>query len=171
MLEYNHILVPLDLSAHSIKTLEAAHAFATQQGAKLSIIHILDPIPVSWVVHSTCETIPDAIERVFGGEINPQDDEKQVMKHLAKLCEPFNIDEADLHLCMGDVAKEILHMAEMLKADLIVMGYHHTPSYRPFTHCTAQDVLKRAHCDVLTVGPEKVDKAKQAEPELSAVAS
>lgn len=159
MKQYKHVLVPLELSSHSIKTLDAACELAKQHNAKLSIIHVLDPIPASWIVHSSNEYIPDAIARVFGGEIIPQTDEEQVMQHLTHLCSQFGINNDNLHLCMGDIQQEIVSMAKKLSADVIVIGYHHTKHLNPLTHSIAQGVLENASCDVVAIAAHNKEQS------------
>lgn len=152
MKNYTHILVPLELSSHSIQTLDAAYNLAQQHKAELSVVHVLDTIPASWVVNSSSDEIPDAIARVFGGEVKPHNSEKLVMERLGHLCSSFDVPRKNIHLCMGDVKKEILSMAEKYNIDLIVVGYHHSKHLNPLTHSIAQEILKEANCDVLTIG-------------------
>jgi nucleotide-binding universal stress UspA family protein len=55
-------------------------------------------------------------------------------------------------LVEGNPAMEILHMAEMIDADLIVMGTHGRRGLKRFLMgSVAEHVLERARCPVLTV--------------------
>jgi nucleotide-binding universal stress UspA family protein len=59
---------------------------------------------------------------------------------------------AELHEPTGDVAEEILHRAEALNADLIVMGTHgHGAMYKLLVGSVTEGVLKRSKRPVLLV--------------------
>ncbi len=60
--------------------------------------------------------------------------------------------EADLVEAIGDPAEAIVEVAEMRKADLIVVGTRE-PSLveRLLGHSVSEQVQRRAHCDVLIV--------------------
>jgi nucleotide-binding universal stress UspA family protein len=63
---------------------------------------------------------------------------------------------AGTHLRMGEVALEIVALAEELQADLIVMGCRGLGGVRRALMGSVSDsVVRHAHCPVLVVRPEK----------------
>jgi nucleotide-binding universal stress UspA family protein len=63
---------------------------------------------------------------------------------------------AGTHLRMGEVALEIVALAEELQADLIVMGSRGLGGVRRALMGSVSDsVVRHAHCPVLVVRPEK----------------
>src|SRR5690606_14554403 len=115
-----HVLVAVDLTPHSKLTAEKAYQIATQFNASLSILHVIEPMPVSWITHADKADINDLMHRIFGGEIKPCDEEQIIAKRLQAFAKEFNIPEKKQHFCMGDTKQEILRMAQQLHCDLIV---------------------------------------------------
>jgi len=67
---------------------------------------------------------------------------------------------AGAHLRMGEVALEIVALAEELQADLIVMGSRGLGGVRRALIGSVSDsVVRHAHCPVLVVRPEKEQAA------------
>jgi nucleotide-binding universal stress UspA family protein len=67
---------------------------------------------------------------------------------------------AGAHLRMGEVALEIVALAEELGADLIVMGSRGLGGVRRALMGSVSDsVVRHAHCPVLVVRPEKEQAA------------
>ena len=67
---------------------------------------------------------------------------------------------AGAHLRMGEVALEIVALAEELQADLIVMGSRGLGGVRRALMGSVSDsVVRHAHCPVLVVRPEKEQAA------------
>jgi nucleotide-binding universal stress UspA family protein len=65
-------------------------------------------------------------------------------------------DVAGAHLRMGNVAEQIMALAEDLQADLIVMGSRgHGGLRRVIEGSTSDVVVRRAHCPVMIVRTEK----------------
>ena len=63
---------------------------------------------------------------------------------------------AQAHLMMGEVAREIVHLAEDLRAGLIVMGSRGRGGIRRALMGSVSDaVVRHAHCPVMVVRPEK----------------
>jgi universal stress protein A len=76
---------------------------------------------------------------------------KQAKSHMASLCDPLNIPESHRRLVVGRPETEILHIAEEIGADLIVVGSHGRHGLSLLMGSTANGVLHGARCDVLAV--------------------
>ena len=136
--EYRHILFPTALVEHSPQVAERASLVAENTGAKLSLIHVVEPLPGYGFVSVGA----DEIEREL---------ELEASEQLKSLAAKFKVAEQDLYIRAGTTKSRILETADELAADLIVIGSH---ARRDFTHLlgsTAIAVVHSAKCDVLTV--------------------
>jgi len=137
---YNHILVAVDLTDESQRILEKAASLAKINTAKLSILHVIEPINFA-----------------YGGDI-PVDlsaIQEQMDEHararLAELSGPFNIDEDNKYIVVGLPKSEIHRIATEGQVDLIVVGSHGKNGLALLLGSTATGVLHAAECDVLAV--------------------
>lgn len=137
---YNHILVGVDLSEESQQVLNRASALASASGAKLSMVHIVEPLTFA-----------------YGGDIPVDLSEIQEQLHqqateqLQELAQPTGIDSANQHVLVGQPVSEIHDLAENLDADLVVVGSHGRKGLALLLGSTANGVLHGAKCDVLAV--------------------
>lgn len=140
MSDYQHILVGLDLSEDSPLILKKAKALGQSIGAKISIMHVLEPLSFA-----------------YGGDI-PIDlsetqniMEDQATRRLEKLCLESDLSPETQTVAVGQTAHEIHSAAERYGADLIVVGSHGRHGLALLMGSTASGVLKGAQCDVLAV--------------------
>jgi quercetin dioxygenase-like cupin family protein len=65
----------------------------------------------------------------------------------------------------GDAAEEIVHLAQAVPCDLIVMGTHGRTGWNRFlTGSVAEEVVRRATCPVLTIKHAPAGAASQSAP-------
>jgi len=140
---YKHILLSTELSAESKIIEERASALQKLTGAKLSIIHVIEPMPVvfpigeSAIVYNFQETIDRLIE--------------QAKERLSKLQKQINIADSEIHIKQGYIGDEILTYANENGVDLIITGSHGRHGVRLLLGSTANAVLHGAKCDVMAV--------------------
>ncbi len=140
MTSYSHILVGLDLSDESKQVMEKAAALAKMTQAKLSMVHVVEPLTFA-----------------YGGDIPVDLTEiqeqlhKQATEQLKALADPYQVAEADRHILVGQPVAEIHDLAEDLKIDLIVVGSHGRKGLALLLGSTANGVLHGAKRDVLAV--------------------
>jgi len=144
MTHYQHILVALDLSENTAQVLSKARLLAQQNKAKLSAVHVIEPImePVDYTFNSsatvTLLSIQDEIE-------------ESAEKKLNKLMEPLNVLPADQYIVYGRPADQVHQLAKDKKCDLIIIGSHGRHGLALLLGSTANAVLHGANCDVLAV--------------------
>ncbi|GAB3091675.1 universal stress protein [Aestuariicella hydrocarbonica] len=137
---YKHILTGLDLSEESPQVIEKAAALAKANNAKLSLVHIVEPLTFA-----------------YGGDIpvdlsEIQDQlQSQATEQLKILAAPYNIATEDRHIIVGQPVAEIHDLAKELAADLIVVGSHGRKGLALLLGSTANGVLHGALTDVLAV--------------------
>ncbi|MGH1373749.1 MAG: universal stress protein [Cellvibrionaceae bacterium] len=140
MSNYTHILAGVDLSDESQQVLARAAAMAAASGAKLSVAHIVEPLTFA-----------------YGGDIPVDLSEiqeqlhKQATEQLSTLTKPYNIDDKDHHVLVGQPITEIHDLADTLGSDLIVVGSHGRKGLALLLGSTANGVLHGAKTDVLAV--------------------
>ena len=137
---YTRILVVVDLSEASDKVGERARAVAAACGADLSLLHVVEYVPVE----PMGETLLPAV----------QIEEELVARardRLAELAARLGIESAPCVVATGNIKAEIVRVAEEAGADLIVLGSRerHGPSI--VVNFTEDTVLHAAPCDVLAV--------------------
>jgi len=138
MQKYKHILLATDLHSENMKATHKAVAQAEQNGAKLSVVHVVEPLP--------------AYAMGYFGSVNIEKeliDEAQ--KNMAELGKKINVAEQDLHVEIGSVKVAVLSIAKEVGADLIIVGSHGRHGLEKLLGSTAAGVLHGAECDVLIV--------------------
>jgi universal stress protein A len=137
---YGRILLVVDLSEDSDKVAERASAVAAACGAELSLLHVVEYVPVE----PMGETLLPAV----------QIEEELVARardRLAELAARLGIESAAREVATGNIKAEIVRVAEEQGADLVVLGsrQRHGPSI--VVNFTEDTVLHAAPCDVLAV--------------------
>jgi universal stress protein A len=138
MLPINNILHPTDFSDRSEFAFRLATALARDYHANLVILHVVqDP-----VVLYTEGVIPAPAE----------DHMEEMRERLLRLQPPSDTVTVTHRLEEGNPATEILRVAGLIPADLVVMGTHGRRGLnRLLMGSVAEYVLERATCPVLTV--------------------
>lgn len=142
MENYKHILLAVDFSDHTDAIAERAQDLANRYQAKLSLLHVVDNLPIVDTVNGPI--IPYEIDLT-----------EQIMEsakvRLTKLAERFMISETNRFLELGSPKIEIVRIADENAVDLIVVGSHGRHGLALLLGSTANGVLHHAKCDVLAV--------------------
>jgi nucleotide-binding universal stress UspA family protein len=150
---FRAILCPVDFSATTAPVMRAALSLAGESGGTLVLLHVLEwPEPADF---------PDAyraqLDEARAGEAG------RLEARLAALVPDSAKDwcEVDTMVVSGKPAAEILSTAAARDADLIVLGSHAAGSTlgRLTLGSTADGVIRRAACLVLTVPPDRAEAA------------
>jgi universal stress protein A len=140
IIQLKNILVPLDFSETSLKSLRYAVPFAMQFGAKLTLLHVIQA-PVYTVDFSYYP--PLRPEQIAGIEM--QLDDIRAREIPAEL-------QVDLVVRESLVFEGILEVAREICADLIITTTHgHTGLKHLMMGSTAESIVRRAPCPVLVV--------------------
>jgi universal stress protein A len=136
MSHYHHLLLATDLIADDDPSLKKAASLAHAFNAKLSILHVVEPIPAY-------------------AEITPMNVEEEMVEHskaeLARIGKILSVASQDQHVRIGATKHEIIDLAKELKVDLIVLGSHGRHGLSLLLGSTANAVVHGAPCDVLTI--------------------
>lgn len=142
MNQYRNILLTIDFSEYDKFVADKARDLAKQLNAELSIIHILDDIPMPDTPYGTIIPLDE------DSSYPMLEAEKIQLKQLA---DKLAIASTDRWLIWGEPKQEIALFAEREKIDLIIVGSHGRHGLALLLGSTANGVLHHAKCDVLAI--------------------
>ncbi len=135
---YKHILLTTDLTDHAKKSADKALKLAKQTGARLTVLHVVEPLP--------------AYAMGYMGSINLEEEMLgQARANLTELGKELGIADADQRIELGSVKACIMKVVEDLNIDLIIIGSHGRHGLEVLLGSTAAAVVHSATCDVLVV--------------------
>jgi universal stress protein A len=142
MTSYKNILVAVDYTEEARKVLEKAKNIAEGSSAKITLLHVVETVPVvggpeSFSYVDLYVDQPDVIDRA--------------MHDMKALAGDTGIDIANFLVLNGVPKNEITTSAEENNIDLIVLGSHGRHGIKLILGSTAAGVLHHAKCDVLAV--------------------
>ncbi|MGZ8137563.1 MAG: universal stress protein [Methylococcaceae bacterium] len=142
MSTYQHILLAVDYSEHCDTVAAKARQLADTFQAKLTMIHVLDNIPM-----------PDTnYGAVIPLDTNSSYDLLEVEKaRFMQLGDRFAIEPTNRWLVWGVPKQEIINIAEQQQIDMIVVGSHGRHGLALLLGSTANSILHYAKCDVMAV--------------------
>ena len=125
-------ICPVDFSACSEVALEVAGRLAEPKKSKVILLNVAD-------AKSEPTSLADAFTKNARSRL-----ENRLLADEALTVEHLNLK--------GNPAEVILHIAKAKKADMIVMGTHGRSGWsKLMMGSVAQEVMKEAHCPVITV--------------------
>ncbi len=142
MQAYQHVLFATDFTDEALQVGARAKEIAQRYGARLSLIHVIEPIVVSpgYDLLPVMPELPDEVLQTSSQEA------------LRRLTERLEIPDAGQRVITGVSTKEgILEAVRELGVDLIVIGSHGRHGLALLLGSTANAVLHGAPCDVLAV--------------------
>ena len=135
---YKHILFATDLSDETDYIISKVRSMRGYTGARLSIIHVVEPLPGYSYAYLGIEDIEGQL----------MDESKTA---LTKLAQQLSVDPKDQWVEIGPTKSKILDVAKNIGADLIICGSHGRHGLSLLLGSTANAILHGAKCDVLTV--------------------
>jgi nucleotide-binding universal stress UspA family protein len=141
LLQIKSILVPIDFSAQSEKALAYAVPFAEQFGAKLTLLHVVEPVGTPDFARS----FPLVNDNVMA----------ECGRHLERVVKDLEIEPRLVQKTLvreGRSFHEIAEAARTLKVDLSIISTHgHTGLKHALLGSTTERVVRHAPCPVLVV--------------------
>ncbi|MDP1772078.1 MAG: universal stress protein [Methylobacter sp.] len=142
MSAYQHILLAVDFSEHDDLVAQRAKDLAEKYRAKLSVIHVLDNIPMPDTTYGT--VIP--LDKDSGYELLEAEKAR-----LMQIGDQLGAAQDNRWLVWGAPKQEIVQLAEREQVDLIVVGSHGRHGLSLLLGSTANSVLHYAGCDVMAI--------------------
>lgn len=148
MLNWKRIVCPIDFSEVSLGALRLAKEICSFQQATLVAVYVVEPIvaPTDFTYGS-----------LTSGELEDRLVERS-RQALAEVIESAGLKEPQVlqRVERGRASAEIVRVAGEEKADLIVIGTHgYTGMAHVLLGSTAERVIRKAPCPVLTVRPKE----------------
>jgi universal stress protein A len=146
MLPLKRILCPTDFSEHSYKAANAASELASEFSATVHVLHVVPLIPTM--------SDPGVAPGDFDVDMYQQELEKTAQQDLQEVIHEKMPKESTVRAIVahGDVASEIVRVADAEDADIIVIATHGTTGWRHFVlGSVAERVVRHATCPVLMV--------------------
>jgi nucleotide-binding universal stress UspA family protein len=143
------ILVPLDGSPHASAALDRAIALAESSGARLTLLHVIEP-----------PQLPPVGGFYVAGLMTPEsEDEAEALLDRAADRVPDGIRIATI-VRRGDAAEEILRRVDAACHDLVVMGSRGHGALRSLLHGSAsRAVLHRCLVPVIVLTADVRERA------------
>ena len=141
-LPIRRIVVPIDFSEYSYKSLDYASAFALQSTAEVILLHI---VPLNYIDTELIAFDYSQLEKQSAETARSQ------LEKLRAQRVPSSLKTQAL-VRIGRPVEEIVSAAASLDADLIIMSTHgYTGLKHAFLGSTTENVVRYAPCPVLTL--------------------
>ncbi|MGQ0586934.1 MAG: universal stress protein [Gammaproteobacteria bacterium] len=138
---YRHILAAVETHEEGQAVLTRAQELARKFGARLSVVHVVEYLPVDPAGDALLTTPVDlSRERATQAE-----------SRLKEWCRQLEIPADQARVAVGAVTAEILSAAQDTGADLIVVGHHPRRGLAALFSHTEGGVVQRSPCDVLAI--------------------
>ena len=137
---YKHILVAVDLTDEADIVLDKARDIAEANGAKLTLVHVVEPLSVAYGsdIPLDLTTLQDEITQ-------------QARERIHRLAEKIHVDNGEQHVVYGRPEREVHRIVEESDIDLVIVGSHGRHGLALILGSTSTSILHGATCDVLAV--------------------
>lgn len=136
---YNRILLATDFDEIGINAAHKAKKIADKFGAKLFLVHVVEPIPAyAYPGFAGFAEVEVSIR-------------EQAEKELSALAKKLDVDAKHQLLEFGSIKNEVLRVAQEHKIELIVTGSHGKHGLALLLGSTAEAILHGAECDIMIV--------------------
>jgi universal stress protein A len=140
MADYKKILLVVDLSDDSQIIGERAKAIAAGTQAEITLLHVVEYVPVEPMGEALLPTVQ--IESELVGRARTK---------LSELGRQLSLAQSRQLVESGSIKAEIIRAAQKLSSDLIVLGSRERHGLAILLNFTEDTILHAAPCDVLAV--------------------
>ena len=140
MPDYKNILLVVDLSEDSRVIGERAKAIAACYGSDITLLHVVEYVPVEPMGEALLPTVQIEGELVDRARLR-----------LTELAAQLGLSQSRQLVETGGIKSEIIRSAQRLNADLIVLGSRERHGLAILLNFTEDAILHAAPCDVLAV--------------------
>jgi nucleotide-binding universal stress UspA family protein len=147
MVQVKKMAFSTDFSENADQAFELAFDLAKKYGARLFLVHVVPPL-----------VFPSPVmEEFISEQANYQFLEQVIQRSLEQIESTYinrmgGYDNHQIRVLSGHPASELLNFIDQEQLDLLVMGTHgFTGLAHFFLGSTAEKVVRRANCSVLTV--------------------
>jgi universal stress protein A len=145
-MSYSHILLALNLSDVSTVVADRAVALAKQNDARLSLIHVIEPLSFAQAGEAPMN-LSDLQDQL----------DKCARERMKTFSEQLDVQTSHQFVITGYTKTEVHRIAKQEGVDLVVVGSHGRHGMGLLLGSTANGILHGATCDVLAVRVPKTD--------------
>jgi nucleotide-binding universal stress UspA family protein len=143
------ILLATDGSAESAHAADMAVGLSNGLGSELHVVHV-GHVPSVYMPPGSRVLDPEEFRERMRESVEGETREK--LEEEARKIKEAGGEVTDTHTRFGKVDKEIVHLAEELGADLVILGSRGSdPIKRAVMGSVSDSVVRYAHCPVLVV--------------------
>lgn len=155
-----HILVPIDFSSRSLKTLEYAVALAAKSGGAVHLVHVVEPASfLSGLEYSPLILPESEVMRYW----------EEMLARTARQ-EEFEGITISTSVVVGNPEREIVKMAGETSTNLLVVSTHGRTGFaHALLGSTAEHIVRHASCPVLVVRENERDFLRKIEDRPAAL--
>ncbi len=140
MADYKKVLVAVDLTDHSDKVVRCAMDVARAFDAEISLLHVVEYVPVEPMGEALLPAVDIEEELVQGAR-----------RRLEELAQRAGLETADRRVETGTIKAEVVRVAGEWDADLVVLGSRERHGVAVMLNLTEDTILHASPCDVLAV--------------------
>ena len=140
MSDYRNLLVCLDLTEDSVRVLERARALAASTGGTLTLLHVVEYVPVEPMGEALLPAVQIEAELA-----------ERATTQIAELANRLGLGGSERLVLTGNIKAEVVRVAQEQRCDLIVIGSRERHGVSILFNFTEDTVLHAAPCDVLAV--------------------
>jgi nucleotide-binding universal stress UspA family protein len=154
MQHLRNILFAADFSENSHEAFGIACSLSSETKTRMSVIHVIEP---NWVAEEPVY-FGQPVVQYYNSGADPNSIEA-IKRRLIEQYAPNQAINVTYVVNEGEIADEILKLAEKIGSDLIVMGTHGQTGLRwLLAGSVGISVLRRAHCPVLALHAARVPR-------------
>lgn len=146
MPHYKHLLIATDLSETNAKLCKIGNEMASLYHAKLSIIHIVEHLPLMYASGDFALPLDPRLEEELVEEAKTQ---------LTTLAEKYPIATENQHVIVGKRKEEIKLFVHEHQVDLVIIGTHVRHGFEHLFGTVTSGMLNKLPCDILTIKLEE----------------
>lgn len=135
---YKHILIATDLSTENNVIIEKALAIAKAFDAKVSVLHVVEPLPGYGYAYVGIADIEAELRN-------------EAIKGMQALSKQYNLPAERCHVETGPMKIEMKKLIKQENIDCLILGSHGRHGVSELLGSTAHAAVHAASCDVMTV--------------------
>ena len=138
---YKNILLALDLTEQSEAVGRRAMEIAEACDAKLTLLHVVEYVPVDPSGEALLPTPVDLEEELLDS----------ARKRLDTLADKLHIKSCRRRVELGAIKAQIVRVVDEIEADLLVLGSHERHGLELLLGSTGRAIFSASPCDVLAI--------------------
>jgi len=135
---YQHVLIATDLSDENQVVIEQGLAIASAFGARVSLLHIVEPLPGYGYAYVGIADIELELR-------------EEAIKKIHRLAEKYSIPQNQCYVNVGPIKIELKNVIRSHSIDCLVLGSHGRHGLSELLGSAAHAAVHSAPCDVMTI--------------------